>query len=62
MKDILEISRNQHKDVMEQTISKQSLLELANKYIKQSHLLPKGKQTWFDKQVLSAEKWSIINI
>ena len=49
MKDILEISRNQHKDVMEQTISKQLLLELAKKYIKQSHLLPKGKQTWFDR-------------
>ena len=46
----------------EKNISKRSLLELAHKYIKQSHLLPKSKQTWFGKQVLSMEKWSIINI
>ena len=45
-----------------QTISKTSLLELAQKYIKQSHLLPKSKQIWFGKQVLSMETWSIINI
>ena len=47
---------------IKRTISKTSLLELAHKYIKQSHLLPKSKQTWFGKQVLSIETWSIINM
>ena len=51
---------NQRK--IKKTISKQALIDLAHKCIKLSYLLPRNKQTWFGKQVLSIEKWIIINI